>query len=135
MIRVETYPPEQPPERNSAIDSFIHWRNNLEKMRSSKHWEGMAIMHWLNHMGQFRSELAPWEWIWCPECGGQGMWVDNGNNWCPRCSGTRILLAEELTDPAEIALVRRTAPPPDWGRLWSRVQMRPVPELKVEGEP
>jgi hypothetical protein len=135
MMHVETYPPEQPPERNPAIESFIHWRNNLEQMRSSKHWEGMAIMHWLNHMGQFRSELAPWEWIWCPDCGGRGMWVDGGNHWCPRCSGTRILLAEELTDPAEIALVRRTAPPPDWGRLWSRVERRPVPELKVEGEP
>ena len=94
----------------------------------------MAIMHWLNHMGQFRDELAPWEWIWCPECGGRGMWVDGGNHWCPRCSGTRILLARELTNPAEIALVRLIAPPPDWGRLYSRVELTPVPELKVEGE-
>jgi hypothetical protein len=43
-------------------------------------------------------------------------------------------LARELTNPAEIALVRLTAPPPDWGRLYSRVELMPVPELKVEGE-
>ena len=24
-------------------------------------------MHWVNHMAQSRSELAPWEWIWCPD--------------------------------------------------------------------
>ena len=117
MIRVETYPPQQPPERNPAIDGFIHWRDRMEKMRSSGYWEGMSVMRMLNHMGQFRSELAPWEWIWCPDCGGRGMWVDGGNHWCPRCSGTRILLAEELTDPAEVALVHKMAPPPDWGRL------------------
>jgi hypothetical protein len=69
-------------------------------------------------MAEFRQQLAPWEWIWCLDCGGRGRWVDNGNHWCLRCGGTRILLAEELVDPAEIALVRRTAPPPDWGRLW-----------------
>lgn len=39
----------------------------------------MTIMHWLNHMAQFRNELAPWELIWCPECGGRGTWVDGGN--------------------------------------------------------
>ena len=79
MIRVETDPPQPSPGRNSAIESFIFWRNNLEEMRRSGHWEGMTIMHWLSHMGQFRDELAPWEWIWCPECGGRGMWVDGGN--------------------------------------------------------
>ena len=134
MISVETDSPQPSPGRNSAIESFIFWRNKLEEMRRSKVWNGMAIMHWLNHMGQFRDELAPWEWIWCPECGGRGMWVDGGNHWCPRCSGTRILVARELTDPAEIALVRRMAPPPDWGRLYSRAELGLVPELKVEGE-
>ena len=134
MMRVETDPPQPSRRRDSAIKSFVYWRNKLEQMRNSGHWNGMAIMFWSNHMADYRRELAPWEWIWCPDCGGRGMWVDGGNHWCPRCSGTRILLARELTDPAEIALVRRTAPPPDWGRLTSRVELRPVPELKVEGE-
>ena len=135
MIRIETYPPEQPPERNPAIEGFIHWRGKMEEMRTAKRRDMIGLMYWSNHMADYRRQLSPWEWIWCPSCGGRGMWVDNGNHWCPRCSGTRILLAEELTDPAEIALVRRIAPPPDWGRLWSRPEARPFPQLKVEGEP
>jgi len=117
VIRVETDPPRQPFDRNPAIDGFIEWHGRMEKMRASGHGEMVTLMHWLNHMADYRRELAPWEWIPCPDCGGRGLWVDGGNHWCPRCSGTRILLAEELTDPAEIALVHKTAPPPDWGRL------------------
>lgn len=120
MIRVETDTPQPSPRRSSAIDSFVHWRNNSEEMRRSGHWEGTAIMPWSSHMADYRCRLAPWEWIRCPACGGRGMWVDDCNHWCPRCSGTRILLARELTDPAETALARRTVPPPDWGRLYSR---------------
>jgi hypothetical protein len=117
VIRVETYPPQQPPERNPAIDGFIVWRDKMEKMRSVGPRDMIGLMLWFNHMADYRRELAPWEWIPCPECGGRGMWVDGGNHWCPRCSGTSILLAEELTDPVEIALVHKMAPPPDWGRL------------------
>ena len=95
MIRVETDTLRQPFERNPAINGFIHWRATMEKMRSSGHVEGLTLMHWLNHMADFRQELAPWEWIWCPDCGGRGMWVDDGNHWCPRCSGT--LLGSPLT--------------------------------------
>ena len=134
MMRIESDLPQQPSDHNPAIEGFVYWRGKLEQMRCSRHWNGMAIMFWSNHMADYRRELAPWEWIWCPDCGGRGMWVDHGNHWCPRCSGTRILLARELTDAADIALVRRTAPPPDWGRLYSRVELMPVPELKVEGE-
>jgi len=135
VIRVETDPPQQPPERNPAIEGFMHWRGKMEKLRSCRPRDMLALMYWSNHMAEYRGRLAPWEWIWCPDCGGRGLWVDNGNHWCLRCGGTRILLAEELVDPAETTLVRRTAPPPDWGRLWSRSEARPFPQLRVEGEP
>ena len=95
MIRVETDTLQQPFERKPAINGFIHWRAAMEKMRSSGHVEGLTLMHWLNHMADFRQELAPWECIWRPDCGGRGMWVDGGNHWCPRCSGT--LLGSPLT--------------------------------------
>jgi hypothetical protein len=120
MIRVETDNQGQPFERNPAIDGFIEWRDKMEEMRRSGRWNLMAVQYMLKSMACNRDGLAPWEWIWCPDCDGRGLWVDGGNHWCPRCSGTRILLAEELTDPAEIALIHKTAPPPDWGRLWSR---------------
>ena len=134
-MRVETDPLREPSARSPAVKGFIEWRDRLEGMRSSGSRDMLCLMHWSNHMADYRRQLAPWEWIWCPDCGGRGLWVDGGNHWCSRCGGTRILLAEELVDPAEIALVRRTAPPPDWGRLWSRSEARPFPQLKVEGEP
>jgi len=124
MIRVETDNRQQPFERNPAIEGFIHWRGKMEEMRTRGYGNQTFIYelgYALNHVWQFRDELAPWEWIFCPDCGGRGRWVDGYiSHWCPRCSGTRILLAEELTDPAEIALIHKTAPPPDWGRLWPR---------------
>lgn len=134
MIRVESCPPQQPPDHNPAIDGFIFWRGRMEEMRTAKRRDMIGLIIFINHMAESGRQLAPWEWIWCPECGGRGMWVDGGNHCCSRCSGTRILLSKELTDPAEIALVRLTAPPPDWGRLYSRAELTPVPELKVEGE-
>jgi len=135
MMRVETDPPQQPSERSPAVEGFIHWRGKMEEMRTAKRRDMIGLMYWSNHMAEFRRQLAPWEWIWCPDCGGRGRWVDNGNHWCLRCGGTRILLAEELVDPEELALVRRTTPPPDWGRLWSRPEARPFPQLRVEEEP
>jgi hypothetical protein len=95
-------------EFSSALRSFIHYRGKLEEVRQKLHRTGhgdmLEVMHCVNAMGQFRRELAPWEYIACPECGGQGMCVDGGNHWCPRCSGTGILPVCELTDPDEIAL-------------------------------
>ena len=60
MIRVETCPPQQPPERNPAIESFIHWRGKMEEMRTAKRRDMIGVMIFSNHMGQFRGELAPW---------------------------------------------------------------------------
>lgn len=123
---------EAPSKAESPVEKLIHWRTEMEAQlpRGSI----MMLMYARNAVGVYRDKLAPREWFRCPSCGGHGMWVDGGNHWCPRCSGTRILLAEELTDPAEIALVRRIAPPPDWGRLCSRAELGLVPDLKVEAE-
>jgi hypothetical protein len=74
VIRVETDPPQQPSERNGAIDGFIVWRDKLEKMRSSGHWEMVSIMHMMNHIADMRMYLAPWEWIWCPNRSSRRGW-------------------------------------------------------------
>lgn len=96
-------------ELSSALRSFIHYRGKLEEVRqrlqTTGHGNMLEVMHWYNAMGQFRRELAPWEYIACPACDGRGMWVeDDKNHWCPRCSGTGILPVCELTDPDEVAL-------------------------------
>lgn len=100
--------PERPLEQSPALRSFIHYRGKLAEMRQRMRATGQGnlfeLMHWYNAMGQFRGELAPWEYIPCPDCSGQGLWVEDGkNHWCARCSGTGIVPVCELTDPAEIA--------------------------------
>ena len=50
MIRVETYPPEQPAERNPAVEGFIHWRAKMEEMRTAKRCDMIGLMYWSNHV-------------------------------------------------------------------------------------
>jgi hypothetical protein len=104
MSRIETDTPQQPLEPMSPIDWFIISRARMEELRQRVHRTGhgnlFEFQHLWNDMVTCRKQLTPAEWIPCPECGGRGTWVDNGNHWCPRCSGTSILLVSELTDPA-----------------------------------
>ena len=134
MSCIRRHVPDAPSEGESPIEKLVGWRTVMEGQLP--YGNITTLMHARNAVGAYRDKLAPWEWFRCPQCGGRGLWVNrNGENrYCPRCSGTGILLARELTDPAEIALIRRTAPSPDWGRLYSRAELRPVPGLKVEGE-
>lgn len=118
MSRIRRRTQDQPSVRQSPIEELVGWRTVMEG--ESLYGNIMTLMHARKGVGYYRDKLAPWERIPCPECGGRGTWVEeDGNHWCARFSGTGFLLAEELMDPTEMALVHKTAPPPDWGRLLS----------------
>jgi hypothetical protein len=132
-----THAPRQACERRSLIEEFIHWRREMEAELLPGSGNIMKLMWARNQLGPSRDALPPDAWFRCPACGGRGLWVseDNRNRYCKRCSGTAVLLVCELTDPAEIALVRKTSPPPDWGRLLSEKVRMPAEESHSREEP
>jgi hypothetical protein len=75
------------------VDGFVIWRGRLEQMLRTG-GDMVACMHAINHVAAYRRDMAPDE---CPDCGGRGMWVDQGsrNCYCARCTGTGILLVCE----------------------------------------